>query len=387
MEIALLGVLGALALVLLGVPVGFSLAVVGFVGIVGHKGWDESLYFISWTGLEAAQVYWPAGSLILLVLIGNILSQTRFSEKTYTAFEGTVFLAMRRKKYADSLGCGVGVFIAPCIILQIYATMAEISSTRLILAGLIPGILGVAIYGAIAMSGGGSRSGSSIDSLRATRTEQIDALPWALAALGLFGFIVVILAMQITTIFGAAAIATAGALVLALASGKLTPAVSIAILVRTARSSAMLFIALTGAMIFAEFVTLAGLWEAIESWSKGSEISLFLVFLCILGFLFLLGCVLDPLSLVLISIPVTYPFFAITEYDPVWFGIVVLVMAELSLLTPPNGIIVSRASPEADSPTALSAAIPFIVADVARVAILFAVPAVALYPPSRLLFQ
>jgi TRAP-type C4-dicarboxylate transport system permease large subunit len=146
-----------------------------------------------------------------------------------------------------------------------------------------------------------------------------------------------------------------------------------------------MFLVLIGATIFSNFVNVAGLPSAMTSWILGLDASPLEVILCMLLIYFVLGCVLESLSMVLLTVPVFFPIVLQVGLDPIWFGIIVVVAVEISLITPPVGLnvfVLKGVLETVPTSTIFKGVTPFIVADVVRLAILVLVPGIVLFLPS-----
>jgi len=159
------------------------------------------------------------------------------------------------------------------------------------------------------------------------------------------------------------------------------------VLVETARMTAMLFAVVIGALIFSNFVNVGGLLQAIEHGVRVMNLTPTEVLIGVLLVYILLGLVLESMSMMLLTVPIFFPLMMSYGYDPIWFGIIVVVVTEISLITPPIGmnIFVLRATlPGVSTATIVRGVMPFVVADVFRLALLAAVPAIVLFLPNRL---
>lgn len=146
----------------------------------------------------------------------------------------------------------------------------------------------------------------------------------------------------------------------------------------------MIFAILIGALIFANFINLTGMPNALRDFVAGSGFSPALVIVAILAIYMLLGCVLESLSMVLLTVPLFYPLVQHLGFDLIWFGILVVCVTELSLITPPIGMnvfVLRSVLPGVPIVTVFRGVTPFIVADVVRLAILAAFPAISLFLP------
>ena len=152
----------------------------------------------------------------------------------------------------------------------------------------------------------------------------------------------------------------------------------------TSRTTANLFSVLIGAWIFSNFVNLAGLPDALRALVTANDVSPGTVIMSILLVYIILGCVFESLSMMLLTVPIFFPLVTSLGYDPVWFGIVVVVVTEISLITPPVGLnvfVLKGVLGDVPTGTIFRGVTPFWIADLFRLALLAAVPAITLWLP------
>ena len=139
--------------------------------------------------------------------------------------------------------------------------------------------------------------------------------------------------------------------------------------------------------MFVEFINLTGIHKGLELLVKNANTSPFGVVLIIIGIYVLLGCLLESISMILITVPIFFPIITALGYDPVWFGIIVVVATEIGLITPPIGVnlfVIRSIAPEISMKTIISGMGPFITVDLVRILLLAAVPALSLWLPNLL---
>jgi tripartite ATP-independent transporter DctM subunit len=305
--------------------------------------------------------------------------------------------SMRRLGYADSLAAGsiaaggtLGILIPPSVILIIYGLLTETDIGRLFLAGVLPGLLGVLLYlvavvVAVKLNPALAPDASEREPL--TRREGAGVA----AVLALFLFIIGGLYGGLFTPTEAAGMGAAAALVIALALGSMRLADYRAAFLESARTTGMVFAVVIGAEIFANLINFAGLPYELADTVEDAGLGPWTVVLLIVAIYLALGCVLESLSMILLTVPVFYPLVQALDFgqgplaDPeavlIWFGIVVVVATEISLITPPVGmnVFVMR-SVLGDVPlaTIFRGVTPFWIADLVRVALVVALPSIAL---------
>ena len=185
----------------------------------------------------------------------------------------------------------------------------------------------------------------------------------------------------------AAGVGAAGGFAVALLRGTLTLRILRDILLDTAVTTGMLFSILIGAMLFANFVTFTGMPTEIQSFVKHLDVAPIVIILIIVAIYVVLGCLMESMSMILLTIPVFFPIVTGFGYDPVWFGILVVCVVEIGLITPPVGmnVFVLRAMvPDIPINAIWRGLVPFILADIVRIVILVSTPAFVMFLPKLL---
>ncbi len=430
---ALIGFAAVLALVLLRMPIAFAM---GLVGMVGYAHLNSSRGAISMVGrliIDTSQNY-GLSVVPLFILMGLFVNKGGLSRELYHvsfAFLGHLrgglamatiaacagFSAicgsslataatmsrvampqMRKYKYHDGLstasiaaGGTLGILIPPSVILVIYGLLTETSIGKLFIAGVIPGLIGVLFYLAavrwtVTRSPEAGPPGEHTD-----WAGRLQAIKGVWAVLLLFGLVFggmygVFNVWPIHLTFSpteAAGMGAAGAFIIAVARGmRLTDTLDA--LKETTRTTANLFSVLIGAWIFSNFVNIAGLPDALKAMVTAYDVGPGYVILSILLVYIVLGCVFESLSMLLLTVPIFFPLVTSMGYDPVWFGIVVVVVTEISLITPPVGLnVFVLKGVIGDVPTSVifRGVTPFWIADLFRLALLASVPALTLWLP------
>lgn len=430
MSSALFVGLAALALLAaIGVPIALSMALAGFVGFGLVVGWHGALAMVGQTAFDTALSY-NLAVLPLFILMGNFITRARLSEDLYAAayalvghFRGGLALStllactgfsavcgsslataatmsrvtmpsMRKFGYKDSLAAGsiaaggtLGILIPPSVALVLYGIMTNTDIGKLFIAGILPGLIGLAFYSAAVVlvtwrdpaAGPPGERTSWSDRLRILRRV------WGVTLL----FLVVIggIYLGVFTSTEAAGIGAAFAGLFAIVRGGMRLRECFDVLVETARMTAMLFAIVIGALIFSNFVNVGGLLQALEAWVRLMNFSPVEVLIGVLLVYIVLGLVLESMSMMLLTVPIFFPLMMSYGFDPIWFGIIVVVVTEISLITPPIGmnIFVLRATlPGVATGTIVRGVVPFVVADLFRLALLAAVPWLVLVLPSHL---
>jgi len=302
--------------------------------------------------------------------------------------------AMRQLGYADSLssaavaaGGTLGILIPPSIIMVIYGIATQTHIGMLFAAGIVPGLIAIAGYMAAVKWSVWRQPG--IAPLAEPMTKQDTAALlrslWPVAVI--FGLVMGGIYGGFFTTIEASGIGATASFAFALWYRRLGWRTVFDILVDTAKTSAMMFAIVLGAALFGEFVNQTGVHQSLLSVVQGSGFPPFGIVLLIVLIYILLGCVLESLSMILLTVPIFFPVIKALGYDPVWFGILIVVVVEIGLITPPIGVnlfVIRSVVPDIPLTTVVRGVIPFIVADLLRILLIAAVPAISLWLPHLL---
>jgi tripartite ATP-independent transporter DctM subunit len=428
---ACLGFVIAFSLILFQTPIATALGLVGFGGYVILSGWTPALSMVANITRDSTLVY-TLIVLPLFVLMGNLVAGAGISTELFRAAQmfigrrrgglamatvgacgafgaicgssvataatmGKVAIpAMRRLGYADSLsaasvaaGGTLGILIPPSIIMVVYGVATQTHIGMLFAAGIVPGLIAIAGYMAavkwsVWRNPAAAPLGDAVDQLNGR--ELFHAL-WPVAVI----FIVVMGGIYggLFTSIEASGIGAVAALVFALTRHNLKLRDIYAIFVDTAQTSAMMFAIILGAALFGEFVNMTGVHEGLLKLVLGSHLPPFGVILLMVVLYILLGSVLESLSMILLTVPIFFPIIQSLGYDPVWFGILIVVVVEVGLIHPPIGVnlfVIRSVMPDIPMMTVVRGVVPFIVADLLRILLIAAVPSLSLWLP-HLLFK
>ncbi len=427
--IGLFGFAAALVLILLRVPVGIAMGVVGVGGFAFVSGWRQTEFVLGIAPFEAVFPY-SLSVVPLFVLMGAFAARAGLSKSLYDAVNAFIGHArgglamatigacaafgavcgsslatvatmgrvampeMRRHGYHDRLaaasvaaGGTLGVLIPPSIILVIYGLLTETSIGALFMAALIPGLLGTVLYMLAifvetrinpALGPGGPRQDWGARMRALSRV-------WAVALL--FALVIGGIYAGWFSPTEAAAVGAFGAFLFALAQGRMSRAVFVDSAVETLRTTGMIFLILIGAGLFNYFIEISGLPSLLVGSIEDTGLSPFAVLLIIMLFYVVLGCFMDSLSMILLTVPFVFPVVSALGFDPVWFGILLVTVAEIGLITPPVGMnlfVVQGVAPGLKQATVIRGILPFFAADVVRLTLLLAFPVITLWLPMRM---
>ena len=414
-----------LVLIGISIPVGAALGVLGLI--------LDPLYSMLPLSRALGEVSWSTSNEFLLVaiplfvMLGEILLRAGFAERMYAAMSlwlswlpgglmhanigaSTLFAAtsgssvataatvgtvsipqIKRYGYNEPLFLGsiaaggtLGILIPPSINLVIYGVLTNSSVPKLYLAGIIPGftlaglfMLIVIIACLIKPEWGGHR-------IRASWGERIASLKHLLPPIGIFLMVVGSIYAGLATPTEAAALGVFGALILAACFGRLTPTMLRDAMEGTMRSTAMIMLIVVAAAFLNFVMSATGITTAVTQSISGLGFSPGWMLLIVVVFYVILGCFMETLSMMIVTIPVIAPIMTGLGYDPVWFGIVLVVLVETALITPPVGMnlfVVQSLRKSGSMNAVIIGSQPFVLALFMMVALLAFFPDLAMWLP------
>ncbi len=425
----LVGLTAMMLLAFLRVPIAYAMGIAGVVGYAYMRDWNWTVAFaMTQTKFYETGRSYTLSVVPLFILMGNFVTRAGMSQELFRAayafighlrgglamatiwasagFGGicgssiataatmakVAYPSMKRFHYSDRLAAGViagggtlGIMIPPSTIMVIYGVFTETNIGKLFMAGILPGILGAILLclAVVYMTWRDPASGPPGE--RSTWRERFLALKdvWGVAVLFLFvmggiygGFF---------TATEGAGMGAVGAMAFALWRGALTWKLLYTALLESARTTAMLFLILIGALMFAEFVNITTMPKDLTAFVTGFNVNPIMVVAAICAIYVVLGTAMEELSMVLLTIPVFFPVIVQLGFDPVWFGIIIVCVVEIGLISPPVGMnmfVLRTLLPEVSTGTIFSGVMPFMWADVVRLAILVAFPWISLWLPS-----
>lgn len=421
------------------VPIGFAMGAVGIIGFACLQGLNfDNLLDFNWRGpislasnriIDTAQEY-GLSVIPLFILMGNFVTKANLSGDLYHA--SNAFLGHRRgglsmativacggfsaicgsslatsatmakvamppmKKYgySDSLasasiaaGSTLGILIPPSVILLMYGLLTETSIRELFAAGFIPGMLGIVLYLVATRYVVWRRPEEGPCGERLPWPQRLQALKNVWGVLLLFAVVMGGIYLGVFTPSEAAGVGAGGAFVIALLRKSLDLEALFHALIDTGRTTAMLFTVLIGALIFSDFITFAGLPAELLAFVRSFDLSPMGVMLIIVAIYLVLGMVFESLSMILLTVPIFYPLVQSLGFDLVWFGIVVVIVTEISLITPPVGMnvfVLSAVLQNVKAGTIFKGILPFWCADIVRLGLIVFVSSIALFLPELL---
>ena len=317
------------------------------------------------------------------------------SPATVVAIGSIVIVGMREVGYTKDFAAGViavagtlGILIPPSVVLVIYAILTEQNIAKLFLAAFIPGLLAalgymitIAIYVRIA-------KGQETVRERASMRERISAILAVWPVLIVFFLVVGGIYLGWFTPTEAAAIGAAGTGLIAYLNGGLTHVTLLKSILSTASSTAMIFLIVLGAGFYNAFLALSQVPQDISMLIVDAGFSPWLILTVILLLYLVFGCVMDSLSMILLTVPIFYPIISVLDFGlspdetAIWFGILVLIVVEVGLITPPVGMnlfVINSMDRETPITQTYLAVMPFVLSDIIRTAILVIFPGITLF--------
>jgi tripartite ATP-independent transporter DctM subunit len=429
--VAALVFVGLLAAIALRVPIGAALFAAGFLGTVALDGFHRAAVALAAVPREMVNGY-SFSVVPLFVLMGAIAARAGLSRDLYDAARAfgrpgqrgalasatigacAMFGAicgssvataatmtrvsipeMRRAGYADALSAGtvaaggtLGILIPPSVVLVVYALIAQQSIAALFAAALIPGLL-LTLFCILVIRG--------LVRLRPDWAPPAPAEPEArgrLARLGAAWQVLAVFALSLGGIYlgwfsvtEAAAVGAGATAAVALLGGRLSWRSLWEAIEETVLLSGALFFVFLGALVFARFIAVTRLPVLLADWVAASGLPPVAIIALIVLFFLILGCFLETMSMVLVTVPVLLPVIEAIGFHPVWFGVLVVIVAEMGLITPPVGMnlfVIRAAEPAIPLARIAHGASYFLLAHLALIVLLVAAPAVAMWLPSLL---
>jgi len=427
--IAVAGFITLFILMLLRVPVGMAMGLVGVVGYSMIAGSGPALKLVGQTSMRTVTDY-TFGVIPMFMLMGAFVSVSGVSKELFRAanacvghlrgglgmatvmacggfaaicgssvataatFSTVAYPEMRRYGYPQSFSTGViaaggtlGAMLPPSTVLAVYAVITQQDIGKLFMAGVLPGLLAMAMYvltiGAIVLvrpkllPAGEARPWS----------ERLVALKDVWPSLVLFAFVIGGLYGGLFTPTEAGGMGAGGAFLLGLLRRKLDRAGIRHALLQATRTAAAVFTVLIGALLFGYFLTITQTPQKLTGWVTGLGLNRYTVLALIMVMYLLLGCLMDAMAMIILTVPIIFPVIQQLGFDPIWFGVIIVMTVELGLIHPPVGMnvfVIKSVVQEVSFTTIFKGVIPFVITDIIRLIILIAFPMIALWLPSRM---
>ncbi len=427
--IGIAGILFLFLLLALRMQIGFSMVLVGFLGFSVLVSFRSSFSILGMEPFKTASSY-GLTVIPLFILMGQFANYSRMGIEIYrtvyrwigflpgglsmatigacasfaaisgsslatAATFGTVALPeMKRFKYDDSLATGcvaaggtLGILIPPSTVMIIYGILTQQPIGTLFIAGILPGLLLSGLFIVTVYLQTRFRPTLGPPGPKIAIREKIASLKDTWGILSLFLLVIGGLYTGWFTPTEAAGVGAFGAFLITVIKRRLTWNNLKASLTDTTKTTAMVFAILIGASIFGYFLTVSQIPERLSNWIVELGMNKYLVLTMTILLFIILGCFMEGLAIMILTIPVIYPMVVGMGFDPIWFGIIITLVMEMSLITPPVGVnvfIISGIAKEVPMYTIFRGVIPFFVAMLVAIVLLVMFPQIALFLPSTM---
>ena len=425
----LLGLTAMFMLILCQVPVGIAMGVVGVIGTGLIIGFGPALTLLA-TEPSGAMAAEGLAVIAMFLLMGNLAHVGGLSGELYRLAYvylghkrgGLIFATigacagfgaicgssvataatmarialpeMLSRGYAKPLAAGsiaaggtLGMIVPPSVVMILYAILTENSIIALFLAAVIPGLMAVVFYFlAIAIAVKRNPDVAPLgEKADWGERRRVTMQSWAVV---LLAFVVSGgIYSGVFTVSEAASVGATVALLLAILRKRLTRPKFLAALGDTASNTGLIFVIIIGASVFSYFATLSGLPAATVDWIESRNLPHLMVIACLMIFYLILGSIFDTIAAMVLTLPFVYPLVIGMGYDPIWWGVINIVVIELGMITPPIGInvyVLHGMAKDLPLRTIFRGVIPFVFADLARLIVLILFPVLSLWLPGIL---
>jgi len=427
--VAIIGFVVLFVLMLLRVPVGMAMGLVGVVGYSYIAGTGPALKLIGQTSMRTVTDY-TFGVIPMFMLMGAFVSVSGVSRELFRAanafighlrgglgvatvlacggfaaicgssvataatFSAVAYPEMRRFGYPQSFSTGViaaggtlGAMLPPSTVLAVYAILTQQDIGKLFMAGIVPGLLAMSMYVITIMLIVYFRPDWLPAGERKSFRERVSGLKDVWAPLVLFLFVIGGLYGGFFTPTEAGGVGASGAFLLGVLRGKLDRAGIREALLSATRTSAAVFTVLIGALLFGYFLTITQTPQKLTEFLTSLGVGRYGVLAMIMLMYLVLGCLMDAMAMIILTVPIIYPVILQLGFDPIWFGIIIVMTVELGLIHPPVGMnvfVIKSVVKDVSFMTIFKGVIPFVITDILRLIILIAFPIIALWLPNRL---
>jgi len=295
---------------------------------------------------------------------------------------------MRRVGYPDGVSSGViaaggtlGILIPPSVVLAVYAFITEQDVGKLFIAGILPGILAIVMYMLTVRVAYGR---SLPPGERFVAAEAIRSLRDVWAVLILFIAIIGSMYVGIATATEAAAVGSVLTCLIGVLRGRLNVSKIMDSLIEALRTSVAIYTILIGAVLFGYFLAITQTPQKITSFLVALDFGAYGTLALILGFFLIMGCILDAMAMIILLVPIVFPVILHLGFDPIWFGVIIVMTVELGLITPPVGMnvfVINTIAREVSLVTIFRGVFPFVLTDILRLILLIVFPAIVLFLP------
>ncbi|MFK7874592.1 MAG: TRAP transporter large permease [Paracoccaceae bacterium] len=426
LTIGILAFVALFILLVLTVPIGFAMGLCGLAGMSMIIGLAPSLSLFGTTVYETTVTY-DLSIVPLFVLMGAVAARSGLSQELYGAFNawfgafrGGLALAtvgacgafaaicgssvataatmskvalpeMKRYNYGDDLATGsvaaggiIGILIPPSVVLVLYGVLTETSIGDLFIAGFLPGVLTILGFMLVVVIVTRLNPAIGPAGPRVSLGEKFAALGRTWAIILLFALVIGGIYFGVFTPTEAAGIGAVGAFVISALRRRLSLGNIREALMETVTTTAMIFTILIGALTLNNLMVFSGIAGALSGFVSGLDMHPMAVMAVILLIYLVMGCFLDALAMILLTVPIFFPIITDLGFDPVWFGVIVVMVVELGLITPPIGMnvfVIKGMVPDVKLSAIYKGVIPFVIAQFVLIIMVFLIPGIALWLP------
>lgn len=427
------GILGSVLLVILlflGMPIAFVMMFVGFLGISCLASVKAALPVVARTVYETA-AYYPYTIIPLFILMGGFAGNAGITRELYESFDkwfrklpgglgiatigacacfaalsgssvaaaaamGTIAIPeMRRFNYAPKLATGIvaaggtlSFLIPPSLGFVVYGMLTEQSIGKLLISGIFPGIfLSLAFIAIIVIKVKIDPSLAPATPGEVSWKEKLFAFSGVWETLLVFFMVMGGIYLGFINPTEAGAIGASALFIIALLKGRLALGNLSASLLEAVRISVLVLFLVAGANVFSYFLALSTIPTAVSTWMGSLHVSRYVILAIIVIIYLILGCFLDAISMMVLTMPVIFPVIKALSFDPIWFGVICVIMMEAGLITPPVGLnVYTLTGVVKDVPMEeiFRGAVPFLISMVAVVILITIFPKIALFLPSMM---
>lgn len=427
--VGIIGIFFLFLLLALRMQIGFSMALVGFLGFTVLCSLEASFSIMGMVAFKTGTAY-SLTVIPLFILMGQFANHSRMGMEIYeTVYRWLGFLPgglamattgacagfaaisgsslataatmgmvalpeMKRFKYDDSLATGciaaggtLGILIPPSTVLIIYGILTEQPIATLFIAGVLPGLLLSGLFIATIYAMTKYKPSLGPPGPRFTMKEKIYSLKGTWSLLALFLLVIGGLYTGWFTPTEAAGVGAFGAFFITIIKGRLNRDNLRESLTETVKTTAMVFVILIGANIFGYFLTVSQIPDQLSTWIGELGLNRYVVMSMLIFAFIILGCFMEGLAIMVLTIPIVYPMVMEMGFDPIWFGIIITLTMEMSLITPPVGInvfIISGVAKDVPMYTIFRGILPFWFAMLACIILLVIFPHIALFLPTSM---
>lgn len=417
-----------LVLIAIGLPVAFAMGIMGIVGITMIGGFDSITGILATAPFRSAAHY-SLTTVPLFILMAGFITNSNVTRDVFqaaykwfghlpggvavaTVFANAGFGAMcgsstasaasmssviapemRELKYRDDMTAGslavagtLACLIPPSVPMIIYGTATETSVGKLLIAGLLPGIMATILLAIGVMVWAKVDKGVAPEIRPFSWQERFESLQAIFPILILFLIVLGSIYSGFATPTESAAVGASGALLLGLCMKRLNVAGIKAAILSTLKSTGTIFIIIIGATIFGYYLTMSQIPQKMLAFIAAMDVNRWLVMLMIVGLYMLLGCIMDQIAILLLTLPMVFPMVVSLGFDPIWFGVIIIVLVEIGLVTPPVGLNVFIVSSIGKIPlgTAFRGSAVLLIPCIIALLLLMIFPQIALYLPNQM---